>query len=147
MVLGLEDCFPVESRRKLGLEPLSTGETNSLIKAEGLEKNNSRENGPRLGLAAPDNIPEGPLQRCAKAQPCSPVLTFVGVVVPRLCWSWLRCEGHLACRWPSQPTPHHCFVSLRPRVVLRSDNLSGTSLKPIDKNYLLVSRISRRCFV
>lgn len=140
MVFGLEDYFPVESRRKLGLEPLSTGEINSLIKAEGLERNNSRENGPRLGLAAPDNIPEGPLQRCPKAQPCSPVLTFVGVVVPRLCGAGCAARATLLLG-------HHSFVSLCPRVVLRSNNLSGTSLKPIDKHCLLVSRISRRCFV
>ena len=89
----------VESRRKLRFEPLSPGETNSLIKAEGL-KNNSRENGHRLGLAAPDNIPEGPPQRCPKAQPCAPVLTSPGLVASRLCWSWLHFKGHLACRSP-----------------------------------------------
>ena len=131
--------LPVESRKKLSLEPLGTGETNSLIKAEGLEKNNSRENGPRLGLAAPDNIPEGPPQRCPKAQPCSPVCTSAGLVVPRLL-ELAALQGPPCSR---SPLP----VSPRPRVVLYPNDLSGTSLKPIDKLCLLVSRISRSCFV
>ena len=91
MVLGLEDSSPVQSRRNL-----STGETKSLIKAEGLEMDHPRETGPRLGLTTPGNILEGPPKRCPKAWQCPLMLTFVGLVVPRLCWSWPHCKGYLA---------------------------------------------------
>lgn len=66
---------------------------------------------------------------------------------PLRAWWHPDCAGAGCTSRATLLVGHHSLVSPRPRVVLRSDNLSGTSLKPIDKRCLLVSRISRRCFV